>query len=440
MRRLSAVSVVVLLAGCGMHDTGSPVPQADTPIFGRIAEIREVAGSPGTWDVDVKAGLPESLQAVMRQQGRLIPEMEKDLLERIRVTPDTVCVTDALPTDLDAFRAGQEVATVPVPGTVTLTGTKLLQAEAAEFYQFSSYELRFLPRAVAALPAEVTSRSDPARINSSGLERTPIPLRGGRVVYFAAGLLPPAPVGKSDQPRGAVRPGMRDPSGALAPWTQGGFRPYRVEFGKTGWKEPLPVALPGLPPAASARITWVNEEETDCLVEVDQRGKPAELLASHRANAQAPWGALEKVKEAVGDSVGDGQRFAVKGGSALVWTVYQGDASDLWLAMPGKAGGPLEPRINTMGPEWAPRIGPNTTLYFCRADRQLLFANHVVQEVRLPGKQRRPLLEATTTADGALLFFRAPRYSAGDLDWDLAVAPRAGAGWGRPVLLDDWKP
>jgi hypothetical protein len=38
------------------------------------------------------------------------------------------------------------------------------------------------------------------------------------------------------------------------------------------------------------------------------------------------------------------------------------------------------------------------------------------------------------------LFFRVPRYTPGVLDWDLAVAPRAGNSWGKPVLLDDWKP
>ncbi len=61
-----------------------------------------------------------------------------------------------------------------------------------------------------------------------------------------------------------------------------------------------------------------------------------------------------------------------------------------------------------------------------------------MQEVRLPGAQRRPLLEAAPSADGKLIFFRVPRYTVGALDWDLAVAPLTGATLGearpsRPV-------
>lgn len=440
MRRLPLIALAtLLLASCALQDANTPVPQPDSILFGRVAGVQAVEGTPGEFEVDVKAGLPESLQAVMRREGRSIPEMEKDLQARVRVTGDTVCVVDSLPADIDAFRPGQEIAVVPVPGSSTLTGTKLLKVEAAELYRFSSYEVRFLPRALDKLPAGLVDSSDPARINSSGMERTPIPLAGGKVIYFAAGLLPPATPQEGAAPRGAVRQGMKDASGTLSPWAKGGVRPYRVAWGSKGWEVPRLVELPGLPPTASARITWVNEDETDCLVEVAQPDKPFELLASHRKDARGAWGPLEKVERAKGTSVGDGQRFG-RGDVALVWTVYDGEASNLWLAMPGKDGGPLEPRINTMGPEWAPRVGLNTTLYFCRAERQLLFAGGTVQEVRLPGKQRHPLLEAAPTPDGALLFFRVPRYTPGDLDWDLAVSHREGKGWGPAVRLDDWKP
>lgn len=430
----------VLSVGCGMQDTNTPVPQPDSLILGRIAAIREAAGEPGVWEVEINEALPEQMQDAMRREGRLVPALDKDVTVRVRVTGDSVCVAGLRAGDLDDFRVGQEVAVNPVPGTTAMTGSKLITADAAELYLFSAYRLRFLPRSLDSLPDEVKAPSDPRRINSAGLEMTPLALQGGKVVYFAAGLLPGVPLGgKQAPPVGAVRPGMRDRSGTLASWAVGGFRPYRVTFGKGGWEEPQPVELPGLMPDAKARFTWVNEDETSCLVEVTGADGTRQLLDGQRSSAKVPWGKLAKLDLPGGPSIGDAQRFG-RHLKAVVWTVYDSNGSDLWLSTEGKPGQMLEPRINTMGPEFAPRVGPNTTLYFCRADRQLLFAGGVVQEVRLPGAQRRPLLEAVPAKDGSLLFFRVPRFTPGALDWDLAVAARAGSGWGKPVLLDDWKP
>ena len=434
------LALVVVLVGCGMQDTNTPVPQADTVILGRIAALREVAGEQGIWQVEVKEGLPEAMRNTMRRDGKPAPELAKDVTVKVRVTPDTVCVAGLRAGDLADFRVGQEVAVNPVPGTTALTGTKLLTADAAEFYLFSAYQLRYLPRSLASLPPEVGTPSDPQRVNSAGLEMTPLPVQGERVVYFAAGLLAGVPTGgPAAAPVGAVRPGMRDSSGTLAPWAVGGYRPYRVAWAKGRWAAPEPVALPGLAPEVSARITWVSEDETACLAEVVGGDGTKRLFASSRASAAAPWAALEKVEVPSGTSAGDAQRFG-KQLKALVWTAYTGGSSDLWLSMEGKPGQMLEPRINTMGPEYSPRLGPNTTLYFCRADRQLLFAGGVVQDVRLPGSQRRPLLEAVPAKEGSLLFFRIPRFTPGAGDWDLAVASRAGSAWGAPVLLDEWKP
>ncbi len=433
------VASLTLLAGCSMQDTTAPVPQPDSLILGRIAALRDAAET-GVWEVEIQEGLPEAMRAAMQREAREVPKLDKDLLVKVRVTAETVCVSGMRAGDLDEFRVGQEVAVNPVPGTTAMVGTKQLLADAAELYLFSAYQIRFLPRSLNALPVEVTSPADPAKINSAGLELTPIPLRNGRVVYFAAGLTPGLALKGGDAPPwGAVRAGMRDASGALAPWAVGGCRPYRVAFENGAWGTPRPVELNGLAPDARARVTWINEDETDCLVEVMRASGERELAAARRPNARAPWGALEKVSVPGGASVGDAQRFGAHL-RALVWTVYDANGSDLWLSTEGKPGQPLEPRINTMGPEYAPRVGPKQSLYFCRADRQLLFGGGVVNEVRLPGKQRRPLLEATPTPDGSLLFFRVPRFTPGAPDWDLAVAARAGAAWGKPVLLDDWKP
>jgi hypothetical protein len=441
MRRyLIVLAVSIAAMGCGMQDSNAPVPQPDSLILGRIAAIREVAGEAGVWELEVREGLPEQMQNAMRKEGRAVPQLDKDVTVKVRVTGDAVCVGGLRAGGLEEFRVGQEVAVNSVPGTTAMVGTKLVTADAAEVYLFSAYQLRYLPRSLDVMPPDVTSPVDPRKINSAGLELTPLPLRGGRVVYFAAGLIPGVPLGgKEAQPVGAVRLGMRDRAGALAPWAVGGFRPFRVAWGKEGWEEPQPVDLPGLAPAAKARLTWVNEDETSCLVELTGADGSKQLLASQRANARAPWGKLEKLDLAGGPITGDGQRFG-KQLKSLVWTVYDANGSDIWLSTEGKPGQMLEPRINTMGPEYAPRLGPNQTLYFCRADRQLLFAAGVVQEVRLPGAQRHPLLEAVPVPDGSLLFFRVPRFTPSGMDWDLAVAAKAGSGWGKAILLDDWKP
>ncbi|HUK11879.1 MAG TPA: hypothetical protein VLW17_01140 [Thermoanaerobaculaceae bacterium] len=441
MRRLALLlPIAALLIACGMQDSTTPVPQPDSLILGRIAAIRDVAGEGGVKEVEIRAGLPEQMAAAMRRDGKFVPQLENDVAVKVRVTDQSVCVANLRAVDLDAFRVGQEVAVVPAGGTSAMVGSKLVLADAAELYQFSAYQLRFLPRSLDAVPAAVFSPSDPARINSAGVETTPLPVRGGRVIYFAAGLLPPLPMVRDAKPVGAVRPGMTEPSGAVAPWAVGGFRPYRTAWGKAGWEAPRPVDIPGIAPAEpGVRITWVNEAETSCLVEVTKADGTRSLLSSERASDAAPWGKAERVALATGPSVGDGQRLGLKLLS-LVWTVYDSGSSDLWFSKEGLAGQRLDPRIDTLGPEFAPRVGPNNVLYFCRGDRQLLYAGGVVQEVRLPGAQRHPLLDAAPSADGTRIFFRVPRYMPGSLGWDLAVAEKSGKAWGQPVMLDDWRP
>jgi len=422
-----------------MSGTSTPIPQADTVVFGRIAAVREVAGEPGVTEVDVRASLPDRLREVMEREKRPLPALDQELLVRVRVSAETLCVADMRAVDLAAFQVGEEVTAVPRPGSSAMVGTTLLLLEAAELYRFPDYQLRALPRTLAALPAEVALPDDPRRVNSAGTERSPLPLAGGRVVYLAAGLLPP--LAERGTARGAVRAGMTEAGGALAPWAAaGGYRPYRVAWTTAGWGVPEPVALTGLAPDESARVTWVDEAETSCLLEVERPGGERALLAASRAASGAAWGALAPVTVEGGGSVGDAQRFGSRGG-ALVWTLYDAAGSDLWLSLQGQAPGPVDPRINTLGPEWAPRVGPRNALYFCRAGRQLVFSGGAVEEVRLPGAQLRPLLEAAPTADGRALFFRVPRFVPGEPDWDIAVAERGSDGrLGSAVALDAWRP
>jgi hypothetical protein len=199
------------------------------------------------------------------------------------------------------------------------------------------------------------------------------------------------------------------------------------------------VAIAGLGDDLSTRFTWVGKDETTGLVEVMTTDGERQLWAVRRDNSRKPWGEPERLTLASGSSVGDAQRFGPEL-DYLLWTAFEMDSSDLWLQPPGEEGRMLEPRINTLGAEYSPRVGPLSILYFCRGDRQLLFANQVVQEVRLPGKQRRPLLEAAPTADGSWVFCRVPRYTSGHLDWDIAVVPYQEGVWGKPIPVDEWRP
>lgn len=433
MRRWGWLVSIVVLAGCPQDVTKTPVPQEDVLIVGRLTSAGESAQEPGVFNLEIRLAVPESLKPVMRQQGRPIPRTEGEMVAKVRVDRGTVCVVDGQAGEVAKLRIGQEVVVVPVSGSCAMVGTKTLLADAGEVYDFRSYQVRFLPKSLEAMPDWVADRRDPSKVNTSGKEVSPIPLAGGKVLYFSAGLLPPLEKGQAQ--RGALRPGMTR-EGRLLPWAEnGGLRPYRTELINGTWSAPQEVSFPDLSADASLRATWVSADETRLLAELRLPGKEPQLVQSTRA-AKGGWGPLEPVPEAAGKAAGDGQRFGRELG-AMVWTVYEFGSSDLWLKLQGQEGQPLEPKINTLGAEWAPRLGPNVTLYFCRGDRQLLFAKQTVAEVRLPGKQRLPLLEAAPTSDGSLLFYRLPRYTPGELDWDIYVSKKEGESWGPPIPVDE---
>lgn len=435
MRRVFPLIAVVTLAACPQDVTKTPVPQEDVLIVGRLASASESSQEAGVVNLEIRLAVPESLKPVMRQEGRPIPEAQEERVARVRVDRATVCVVEGEAGEISRLRVGQEVVVVPDSGSCSLVGTKTLLADAGEVYDFRSYQVRFLPKSLETLPSWVSDRADPSQINSSGKEVTPVPLAGGRVLYFSSGLLPPLQEGQG--PRGAVRPGMSR-NGKLIAWAaKGGLRPYRTELANGRWAPPQEVSFPDLPEEASLRVTWVSQDERSLLAELRLPGKEPELVQSSRSE-KGGWGPLEAVPEAAGKVAGDGQRFGRELG-AMVWTVYDAGSSDLWLKLQGQGSQPLEPKINTLGAEWAPRLGPNVTLYFCRGDRQLVFARQTVAEVRLPGKQRLPLLEAAPTPDGSLLFYRLPRYSPGELDWDIYVSRREGESWGAPVPVDEFR-
>ncbi len=436
MRRWFWLVCVLGLSACPKDITKTPVPQDDVLVVGRLLSASESPQEPGVVTLEVRMAVPDSLKPVMRKEGRPIVESQEQTVAKVRVDRSTVCVVEGVPGDVSRLRVGQEVVAVPVSGSCAMVGTKTLLADAAEVYDFRSYQVRFLTKSLEEVPAWVNERQDPGKVNSSGREVSPIPLKSGKVLYFSAGLVPPLHEGEA--PRGAVRPGMAR-GDKLLPWAEkGGLRPYRTQFVNGAWTPPQELVFPNLADEASLRVTWVSEDETALLAELRLPEKEPQLVQSTR-QGKGSWGPLEAVADAAGKAAGDGQRFGTQLG-AMVWTVYEFGSSDLWLKFQDQDGQPLEPRINTLGAEWAPRLGPNTTLYFCRGDRQLLFAKQTVSEVRLPGNQRLPLLEAAPTADGALLFYRLPRYTPYELDWDIYVSRKEGENWGPPVPVDAFRP
>lgn len=440
--RWSSLAVLAALAAwsCGLQDATTPVPQPDSDVFGRVVSLQPTTEDSSVTEVEIKAGLPDKMQTIMDKEGRLAPQLDTEVRVVARVTSDTICYAGRKPTSLADFRVGQEVGIVPAPGTTAMYGTRKIVLDAAEFHLFTAYQMRYLARSLDAVPESAQKPNDPRSINSVGNEVCPIPAQDGRVLYFAAGLLPaPLGAGKSAVV-GAERAGVRSADGQFAPWAVGGFRPYRTEWVGGSWQVPAPVEFSGLAANASARLTWISKDETSCLVEVLSVDGPRKLCTSTRKSAKVSWGALEPLKLESGEATGDGQRFG-KNDSALVWTSFNADSSDLWLAMDGKPGQMLEPKINTLGPEWAPRVGPATTLYFCRGDRQLLLSGGIVQEIRLPGPQRVPFIDGVFLAGRNTLLGRVPRLAVGQLEWDLVAVPKVGTDkWGEPVSLDEWKP
>ncbi len=142
-----------------------------------------------------------------------------------------------------------------------MAGSSHLFLEAAYLTDFSTYRRWQLPGLTSG-QEENEPLEDPDRINSAGIESSPIPVGDGSVLYFAARIrLPEAPDGRWF---GARREGLGEASAAAAPRV----RSYRTELGADGWTPPRLVEIAGLAEAAEVRVTWVSEDESVCLVTV----------------------------------------------------------------------------------------------------------------------------------------------------------------------------
>jgi hypothetical protein len=148
--------------------------------------------------------------------------------------------------------------------------------------------------------------------------------------------------------------------------------------------------------------------------------------------------------EELGEDAADGVYLA--GSSTKIAFVSSrggGQQSDLFLYDSETEDGalPLEPRLNTLGNEWSPRVGVNNELFFNRGDRQMLLAGGQLTELRLPMPHRATFTQAVPSNDGKWLFFCLPRLRPNDFDQDIYVASWSrDDGIGEALPVDAWRP
>ncbi len=429
-----AVTGAILLAGCNMMNPDRPEPQPDTTVYGNLLEVTKDAKHPDMSVVHLKVGIPRALVKADEEHRRPTPAIGSKITAEVTVGPDSVVLRRGGPAVLKDFDPGTEMVALPVAGTTRMVGADRLLCEAAYLMDFETYRRWRLPKLGGG---EQADNGDPARINSPGVEHSPVPVGAGRVLYFAAHL---RPAWKPGAPFiGARRPGLPDPSGESA----AAERSYRTELEAGGWTAPRPVVFPGMAAKAVVRVTWVNEAETACLLTiVDKAGGKPWVGRSERPSAARPWGPVERLKQLGKDPAEDAVYLA--GSSTMLGFARPGATTneDLFLFTPKKGKPmPLDPRINTPGREWCPRVGPTNQLFFCRGDRQLEYTHGAVRAVRLPGRFRKVITEANPTRDGAWIFFCRPRYTPVELDQDIFVARwNEDGSLGEAIPVDDWRP
>lgn len=437
MRRIILISLAgVVLAGmaaCDLVDPARPAAQPDEIVYGNLLEVSQSEAEPNEWTALIRVGPPRALLDAEEEAGQTPPPVQKGLQATVTVTGDTVVVYRDLPAALEEIDPGTEVAVVPVAGTTRMIGSDDLRLEASTLMDFASYRRWRLPGLKAEDESEV-NRAD--LINSGGAEVAPVPLRGGRILYFTSHLRPPA--GEDDEWHGAVRDGLVVPDEENMPLE----RSYRTELGEDGWSPPALVRFPGLDEAPQIRVTWVSADELQCLVTVSESGQQPWVGQASRERASAPWGPPQRL-EFLGDGAHDAVYLTGSTKKIVFVATMNGTQGDLLLYDPGdeRSPLPLQPQICTLGNEWNPRTGPANELFFCREDRQLVFADGRVRALALPGPQRTVFTQGAPTDDGKWLFLCIPRFRPVELDQDIYVAPLGGdLTLGKPVAVDAWRP
>ena len=428
---------VVVIGACDLLDPARPTIQGDTTLFGNLLEVDRLEGEDEAWGVRLRIGVPRAFAKAEAAGGKPTPALEEGLVADVRVSTDTVVLVDGKPFFVEDIDPGSEIVVLPVPGTTRMVGTANLTVDASYLIDFATYRRWQLP-GLPSPEGESDDRSDPTRINSAGVEHSPVPLANGSVLYFAARLRPPE---MSGEPwRGARRDGLVEPGPGETPVE----RSYRTELTAGGWSAPVLVRFPELDDAAVLSVSWVSEDETACLVTVAPADGPSWIGRSERPSLTAPWGEVEVVEAFGSDNVEGGVYLAGSATKVVFTANWAGNPStDLVLFDPAVSETPqlLTPPINTAASEWGARVGPGNELLFVRGDRQLALIEGTLHQVRIPAPHRAVVTEVSPTRDGAWAFLCRPSYQPVEVDQDIWVARWVGGGrLGEPVPVDEWRP
>jgi hypothetical protein len=431
---LMVTAALFVVSGCDVVDPARPTAQPDTEVFGNLLDVERSPDDPGTWIVRVQVGAPRSVRAAEEDSGNPTPQIEKGLTATVTVGADAVVIVDDRPGLLEDIDSGTEIVVLPVSGTTEMYGSDDLRLEADTLMDFATYGRWRLPKLKKGDDAEA---ADPALINSSGPEIAPVPIDGGRVLYFSAHLRPPA--NADDGWHGAFREGFAVPEEGAAVLE----RSYRSELTAEGWTAPELVRFPGVDEARQVRVTWVKGDETICLVTVTAPDEAPWVGRSTRRGVNGRWSTPQRA-EVLGDDARDGV-YLTGSSKKIVFATFRGGGTqgDLFLYDPDMENGPgpLRPPIFSPFNEWNPRTGPQGELLFNRADSQLMFKGGQVRALRLPGPHRVPFTQAATTDDGRWLFFCIPKYRTPEMDEDIFVASLTeDFTIGEPVPVDRWRP
>jgi len=430
-RLVAVLAALTVVLGCDLLDPNRPTSYPDTNVFGNLLEVSEPASDTGVVTVTVRVGVPRLLADSEEQEGKPTPTVEDGLVAEISVNADTLVLFDGEAATLDAFAPGREVAVLPVPGTTRMVGSDRVLVDASHLMDFDTYRRWQLPRLVK--PEELAPQGDPANVDTAGVERSPVPVGDGRVLYFTARWRAPAQPGEGWH--GVERDGLPVPGPDSVPVE----RTYRTQIGDDGWSTPTLVTFPGLESAMSQRVTWMAPDERLCLLSV--RDADGESWIGRVERSGDTWGPVERLAM-LGDNVTDGV-FLAGSRTKIVFATARGGQSDLWLHDPKVEGSPLplEPRLNTAAEEVAPRTGPEGELYFTRDGRQMVLTGSNLLRVEVDGQHRAVVSEANPTADGRWMFVAVPRFRPVEPDLDIRVAKVLADGrLGVPVAVDDWRP
>jgi hypothetical protein len=437
------ISLLFTMIGCDALNPERPTRWEDITLYGNFLDVTQSPQDPTALIVQLRIGKPRALGSAMENEGRPTPTVEKGTVAEVTVYPDSVVLIDGRPASVQSINPGTEMVAMPVPGTTYMVGASKITLEAGYLIDFTTYRGWMLPglKNVQGHPVE-TVIDDPALINTSGVEHAPVPLDGGKVLYFSARLRSPS---APDEPwLGAQRQGLTAPSDDQ-PRRE---RPYRSELTPDGWSSPEAIALPGTEEAEVVSLTWINEEETLCLMTVRNPGESSWVGRSSRATKAAAWGPVERAQELGTGYASDAVYLA--GSTTMIAFVSSGvglESGDLFLFNPNNPQPkdillPLDPTINTTGDEWAPRVGPDNELLFCRGNNQLIRTKGgQVRSLRLPGPHRALISEANPTRNGKWVFLCMPKLTPVELDQDIWVAPLL-EDWtlGEAVPVDQWRP